>query len=125
MPAEKTASFAFKLVVAVRSDLKISHGKIAVQVGHASVACAIKAQKQAPERFRKWFDEGQRKVVVKVAGTKELMALRAAAQDFGIISEIIADAGLTEVEPGTVTCLGIGPDEAKVVDKVTGNLPLL
>jgi PTH2 family peptidyl-tRNA hydrolase len=125
MARDDNSRFQHKLVVAVRTDLKISPGKVAVQVGHASVVCALKAQKHAPERFRKWFDEGQRKVVVKAAGLKELMELRAAAQDFKIICEIVADAGLTEVEPGTVTCIGIGPDEARLVDRVTGSLPLM
>jgi len=35
------------------------------------------------------------------------------------------DRGLTEIDPGTITCIGIGPDEERVLDKITGNLKLL
>ena len=41
-----------------------------------------------------------------------------------IIAEIITDAGHTEVPPGTVTCIGIGPAEEHVIDAVTGKLQL-
>ena len=37
----------------------------------------------------------------------------------------IADAGRTEVMPGTITCMGIGPDKEEKIDKVTGKLKML
>ena len=47
------------------------------------------------------------------------------AEDIGIKTALITDAGHTVVEPGTITCLGIGPDEEGKIDAVTGELPLL
>jgi PTH2 family peptidyl-tRNA hydrolase len=40
------------------------------------------------------------------------------------MNEMITDAGLTQVPPGTVTCLGIGPVKASVIDPITGDYPL-
>ncbi len=113
------------MVIVVRTDLGLSKGKLAVQVAHAAVSCAISSKKKHPLIFKKWFQEGQKKVVVKVSSLKELQELKAMADDIGLTTALIADAGLTEIPPGTVTCLGIGPEREEIVDKVTGNLPLM
>lgn len=100
-------------------------GKIAVQVGHASVTASEETRKRNPEWWRAWIEEGQRKVVVKVNSEAQLDNLRKQAQALGLVAEIIHDSGLTQVEPGTATCVAVGPAPAELVDKVTGNLTLL
>lgn len=100
-------------------------GKIAVQVGHASVTASEETRKRRPEWWNAWFNEGQCKVVVKVSSESSLEDLRRDAKDLGLVAEIIRDSGLTQVEPGTATCVGIGPAPAELVDKITGELPLL
>lgn len=115
----------YKLVVVVRQDLHLSPGKLAVQVAHASVACALEAKTRRSRWFKPWWDEGQRKVVVKVPGYDELLGLRDAARRWGLVTELITDAGLTEVPPGTTTCLGVGPGPEGLVDEVTGHLKLV
>ena len=114
----------YKSVIIVRADLKISKGKMAAQVAHAAVNCALKSKKSDLSNFMKWFDEGQKKVVVKIKGESDLRKLQQYARELGLISSLITDAGLTEVPPGTVTCLGIGPASESAIDEITGNLSL-
>lgn len=119
------SDFKYKLVVAVRRDLEMGKGKIAVQVGHATVTVAEETRRQHPDWWREWFHEGQAKVVVKVNSESDLHDLRRSAEELGLASAIIHDSGLTQVDPGTPTCVGIGPAPAELVDKITGELPLL
>ena len=115
----------YKLVVAVRSDLGLSKGKTAVQVAHAAVSCALAAQKQYPRVMERWLEEGQRKVVVRVPGITEIFELKKMAEKMDLVTHVVADAGLTEVEPGTITCIGIGPDKEGLLDPFTGGLKLM
>ncbi|MBN1390839.1 MAG: peptidyl-tRNA hydrolase [Candidatus Thermoplasmatota archaeon] len=117
--------FKNKLVVIVRKDLKLTPGKLAVQVAHASVTCALQCKKEKERWFKAWYAEGQKKVVVKVDSLSDLYELKMLAGSLGITNSLVQDAGLTEIPPGTVTCLGIGPGPNPEIDKVTGSLPLL
>ncbi len=114
----------FKLVIVTRKDVKLSPGKLAAQVGHASVDCALKAMRHQPDAFRAWLDDGQKKVVLKAASLADLYAIKVAAERAGLTTALIADAGHTELEPGTITVLGVGPGRELDVDKVTGHLSL-
>ena len=114
--------FSYKLVVAVRTDLELSRGKLAVQVAHAAVECALSAPRDV---LGAWRREGAKKVVVKVPDLESLMALVEKAGKLGVRACVIRDAGLTEVPPGTVTCAGFGPDREERLDPITGSLPLL
>lgn len=113
-----------KMVIVVRDDIKLSPGKMAAQVGHAAVNCALAARKSHKEYFDAWYDEGQKKVVVKAKSLEELRGLQAEAKAAKLPNSLITDAGHTELPPGTVTCLGIGPGPDAAVDRITGQLPL-
>jgi len=114
-----------KMVIVVRKDLKISCGKIAAQVAHAAVEVSLKSMKKNERKFRKWLEEGQKKVVVAVENEEKLLEIYRKALNEGLVASLIRDAGLTEIPPGTLTAVGIGPDEDEKIDKITGKLPLL
>lgn len=117
--------FSNKMVIVVRGDLKLSAGKMAAQVAHAAVNCALAAKKRTPDWFDRWYSEGQRKVVVKVPNLEDLYEVKSNAEALHLVTSLITDAGMTEIPPNTVTCLGIGPGPQEVVDKVTGHLKLV
>lgn len=97
-------------------------GKTAVQLAHA----AILAYERADKRNRKmWMKNGQKKVALKVADLKELYEMRDRAEGMGLPRALVVDAGLTEIPPGTVTALGVGPASSVELDKLFGELKLL
>ena len=106
----------YKMVI-ITNAIEMSCGKLAAQVAHAAVEAALLAYK------KKWREEGAKKVVVK-ASQQEMLLLEERARKNGIITAIVRDAGLTELEPGTLTAIAIGPDEEEKVDEITGHLPL-
>jgi len=112
----------YKQVILVRQDLKLPPGKLASQVAHASLEVTSKSEKSQVEEWKK---EGAKKVVLKVKDEKELFNYKQMAEDSGLITALIKDAGHTVVEAGTTTSLGIGPDEEEKIDKVTGKLKMV
>lgn len=119
------SEFEYKLVVVARQDLKLSPGKLAVQVAHAAVECALMTKKHKPLWFSRWDAEGAKKVVVKVPRLEDFFVLKEQAEGLGVSAVVIADAGLTEIPAGTETVLGLGPAPNNIIDQVTGDLPLL
>jgi len=112
----------YKQVIVVRKDLKLDKGKLAVQVAHASLDSY---RKSPPGDREPWEEEGSKKVVAEVATLKELLDLQKKARLLGLPHSLIRDAGKTQLKPGTITCLGIGPAQEKEMDKVTGRLKIL
>ena len=117
--------FAYKMVIVARKDLVLSAGKLAAQVAHAAVDCALLTKEEKPRWFGPWKREGAKKVVVVVETLAEFYPLKEKAEDLGIMTSLVTDAGHTEIPEGTVTVLGIGPAPNNVIDQVTGELPLL
>lgn len=70
------------------------------------------------------MDEGQRKIVLKVTSEGALLSKEREAKEAGLPCALVSDMGLTELPPGTITALGIGPAPERIIDKITGSLPL-
>ena len=124
MPSQMS-DFEYKQVIVMRSDLKMGKGKIAAQAGHAAVSAAEEARKKFQKWWKAWLDEGQCKIAVKVSTEAELISLEDLVQESEVPHALISDRGLTQLEPGTVTCLAVGPAPSSRVDKITGKLALL
>ena len=114
-----------KQVIAVRTDLGMGKGKIAAQVGHACVLGAEHVRKSHPERYAEWWNDGQVKVVLKVSGLKDLQEVKKHAIDLNLPWSEVTDAGHTQIAPGTITCISLGPAPENLIDKITGDLKLL
>ncbi len=123
--SDMSDGFEYKQALIVRMDLKIGRGKIAVQCAHAAVSAAEEARTRYPEWWKQWIDEGQAKIALKVPDLQSIIRIGAEARTRRLPHHIVEDRGLTQVPPGTVTCLGIGPAPSSLLDVLTGDLPLL
>ena len=98
---------------------------MAAQVAHASLSAAEEAREGRPRWYDDWKQGGQAKIVLKVDSEEALEELLRKAKTGGLPASLIEDRGLTQLEPGTVTCLGIGPAPEPALDAITGKLKLL
>jgi PTH2 family peptidyl-tRNA hydrolase len=121
----KESPFEYKMCIVIRTDLGMSVGKMIAQACHAAVEASEEAKRVNHSAWRRWRDEGAKKVALEAEGEEELNDLVERAETLDIVAVTIEDRGLTEVPPGTVTALGLGPDLSSRLDKVTGSLPLL
>ncbi|MEZ0290815.1 MAG: peptidyl-tRNA hydrolase Pth2 [Sulfolobales archaeon] len=115
----------YKQVIVVRVDLNMSVGKLAAQVAHASVDAVLKSLESKRDWLFKWLEMGMKKVVLKVSSERELIEIYDKCVKFELPCSLVRDAGRTELEPGTLTTVGIGPAPARIIDRITGSLPLL
>lgn len=115
---------SYKQLILVRQDLKLSKGKLAAQSAHAAIGAFLKAQIKDPEACSQWLSDGQAKIALKVADEKELLEWFERLKKFFPCS-LIRDAGRTQLEPGTLTCVGVGPAKEDELDKFTSSLKLL
>ncbi|RXH72681.1 hypothetical protein DVH24_012365 [Malus domestica] len=107
-----------KMVLVVRRDLKMTTGKIASQ-------CALYIHCSHRSLLRQWEQYGQPKIVVTCKNQQEMNKLKEAAENIGIPTFVVADAGRTQVVSGSKTVLAIGPGPKESVDSVTGKQALL
>ena len=95
---------------------------MAAQCAHAAVEAALKADEIL---LKKWRQQGQKKIVLKIQNEKELLLYFQEAKDNKISCSLITDAGKTVIAPGTKTAVGIGPDEEEKIDRLTGKLKMV
>lgn len=88
-------------VVWLNPALELTVGKAAAQVGHATMLLAARLR---PDQLEQWLADGLR-CSVRVAEVADWPALRARVGAGTAVA--VRDAGFTEVDPGTVTCIAV------------------
>ena len=115
----------YKQVIILRTDIKMSTGKKVAQGCHAAVIAVNSASKYTPAVVQAWVNEGQRKIALKVVSEEELLDVYQRAKFLNLPCSLVQDAGLTQLEPGTKTAVGIGPAKTEKVDSIVKTLKLL
>lgn len=135
-----------KQMIVMRRDLHMRKGKIAAQAGHACVEAVLLALAREgrlgdvdmqdgrlilrdgdkpASPLSDWFQAGEAKICVYVDGEEALLAVHRRAQEAGVLSALIQDAGCTEFHGvPTYTCLALEPLPIERADSITGELPL-
>lgn len=118
----------FKQSIVLRKDLKMGHGKAAAQASHASCDAVFLILSSSNRKWKEWLDawkiSGQMKAVLKVNSREEIEELFKQAMEMNLPCSMISDAGRTQLPPGTITAIAIGPAPSDLIDKITGKLKL-
>lgn len=114
-----------KLVLVINHSLGMKKGKIAAQVGHASVQTLLSAGSVIPHIVDAWLAQGQKKVCVKAANEQQMNELSSRAKQAKLHTSKTIDAGHTQIPKGSYTVLAIGPGYESEIDEITGHLSLL
>lgn len=107
--------------IIVNNSLKMDKGKTAAQCAHASVSVLDKVDE---DTVNDWKHLGMKKVVLKVNSTEELVGLFEKVKKH-LPCALITDAGRTQIEPGSKTCVGCGPVSEEDGQKYFKDLKLL
>jgi PTH2 family peptidyl-tRNA hydrolase len=106
-------TFRYKQVIILRTDLEMTIGKAAIQVGHGSIQSYLHSD---PYIRDMWYDEGMKKVVLGCTGEQ--------LGTFPFKHTLIIDFGLTEFDGETITGIALNIDESSKIDSVTKELKL-
>lgn len=120
------------MYVVVNDDLKLSPAKLAVQVGHG-VELYYQSMLNDPDNVIKykydplteehyqWINSGSRKIVLK-ANPTQWNKIKECDE---ISAYLVKDAGLTECEPNSETCIVLPPRRKSTIHKMIKRLQLL
>ncbi len=114
-----------KQVIIVRADLDMGKGKMIAQGCHASLLSFIETEKIDSSIAEEWIDTGQKKIVLKLPDEESIKKLYEAFKFKKVPCALVNDAGLTQLPPGTITALGIGPWRSEEINPFTSKLKLL
>ena len=99
----------------------LRNGKYIAQGAHAALGASDLSSR---EDISEWAKSGNTKIVLYVEDDQSLYDLRDKCREADLVAYLTIDAGRTEFHGPTVTALGIGPHDSKVIDSITKHLPL-
>ena len=114
-----------KQTIIIRNDIEMGRGKMVAQGAHASLMSYLESEKADKSIAERWLRDGEKKIVLKIENEEKIKRLAEALKYKGIPCSLVLDAGLTQLPPGTVTALGIGPWKRSEIDFFTSSLKLL
>jgi PTH2 family peptidyl-tRNA hydrolase len=100
-------------------------GKIAAQCGHATLGAYEASKRHCRSALKCWFQVGTAKIALKAADDDVLLDIQRKAEEAGLVSYLVHDAGHTQIPAGSMTVLAIGPAPYDLCDSITGKLKLL
>jgi PTH2 family peptidyl-tRNA hydrolase len=123
---------AVKQVIVWNNALQCRLGKKMAQAGHAALGnLSRKIRDKVDDKGRvtirlneaelEWYRSNFRKIVLRVESEEELLTIFQKAKEAGIDAVLITDAGLTEFDGPTNTCVALGPDTDERIDAITGD----
>ncbi|XP_062923733.1 UBA_like_SF and PTH2 domain-containing protein [Mobula hypostoma] len=117
----------YKMVLVVNMELTMGIGKVAAQVAHGALGLyqiMMEESDNWQQMLRIWDDDGAKKIVLKGLSTEHLLELQELACQLKLPNYLVQDAGRTQIAAGSRTVLAVMGEE-KLVNQVTGSLPLL
>lgn len=145
----KGGTMKAKAVCVMRTDLrnsdgfKVPKGKLIAQGSHAFVGlitkqmsrcvadycsltdwdnCVWELDMMKDSPLYAWLTGIFTKIVLGVDSEEELLRMYDEANELGLNTVLITDAGHTEFSEPTITCIGIGPDWEENINEITGHL---
>ena len=93
------------MYIFVNKGLKMSTGKVASQVAHASLLAGVNSKKSL---LKSWNQGGHYpKLIMQCRDTEHMEQVQHYIQDRGFQTFRIIDEGLTEIEPFSFTAFGV------------------
>ena len=126
-----------KQIIILRTDLNMRKGKMCAQAAHASMKVLVDQASNTGlmsgdltiwlwPAAEEWLQGIFTKICVGCDSEQALLDLYKQALDAKLHCALIQDSGLTEFHgQPTYTALAIGPEQAELINPITGQLKLL
>lgn len=102
-----------KMYIIINDTLKMGKGKMVAQGGHAVQFVTEKLVRRNDDIYEEWKSNGFAKVVLKTSQDNMNAIMNVSSLPF----EHVIDAGLTQVEPGSLTAIAFYPVDNQLFEE--------